>query len=402
MERSAYKHLIKSTMKYTAISHTTSHNKIAITLFIIVNALFVMKYSERIFPHYFLYITIAYTACTFFFTYKLLPHLTTCHKYNNTLFALGILSIILMAALQYYVDPFSIKVDRWSALHYPIGNLLQGKYPYTAHTHLGGYSSPFPIWQLFHIPFYLMGNVGISFFFCLSIFLFCIFEVYGKSRMIHVISLIAMSPAIWYEAIVRSDLISNMFICASFIIYMTRQTNQEWINKNMPFLSIILALFASTRLITIIPIAMFLFPYFINITIRRQIISILIFCIVFILTFLPFAMWDWNNFFFFEYNPWNLQTRQGSLMDFIIYIPLFFFLTMSWRGRIQLYNFNISIMLVSFILVSILHQMYTLNVWNLFHSYYDITYYNSALPFLMLYISGIAQHNITDKTSNHE
>lgn len=147
---------------------------------------------------------------------------------------------------------------------------------------------------------------------------------------------------------------------------------------------------------------MFLFPYFINITIRRQIISILIFCIVFILTFLPFAMWDWNNFFFFEYNPWNLQTRQGSLMDFIIYIPLFFFLTMSWRGRIQLYNFNISIMLVSFILVSILHQMYTLNVWNLFHSYYDITYYNSALPFLMLYISGIAQHNITDKTSNHE
>jgi hypothetical protein len=89
-------------------------------------------------------------------------------------------------------------------------------------------------------------------------------------------------------------------------------------------------------------------------------------------------------------------------MDFIIYIPLFFFLTMSWRGRIQLYNFNISIMLVSFILVSILHQMYTLNVWNLFHSYYDITYYNSAMPFLMLYISGIAQHNITDKISNHE
>lgn len=384
------------------ISHTLSYEKIAITLFTIVNALFVMKYSVRIFPDYFLYITIAYTAFIFFFTYRFLPRLITEHKYNNTLLALGIISIILMVMLQYYVDPFCIKVDRWSALYYPIENLLQGKYPYTAHTHLGGYGSPFPIWQLFHIPFYLMGNVGISFFFCLSIFLFCIFKVYGKSRMIHIISLIAISPAIWYEATVRSDFISNIFLCAAFIIYMTRQLNQEWINKNIPFLSIILALFASTRLITIIPIAMFLFPYFLNISTRRQIISILIFCTVFILTFLPFVIWDWNSFFFFEYNPWNLQTRQGSLMDFIVYIPLFFFLTMSWRGRIQLYNFNISIMLVSFILVSMLHRMYILNVWDPFYTYYDITYYNCTLPFLMLYISGITQHNITDNTSDHE
>ena len=389
-------------MKHMTISHTISQNKIAITLFTIVNALFVMKYSERIFPDYFLYITVAYAVCAFFFTYRLLPHLVTKQKYNNTLFALGVLSVILMAALQYYVDPFSIKVDRWSALHYPIENLLHGKYPYTAHTHLGGYGSPFPIWQLFHIPFYLLGNVGISFFFCLSLFLFCIFKVYGKSRMILVISLIAISPAIWYEAIVRSDLISNMFLCASFILYMARHMNQEWINKNMTFLFFILALFASTRLTTIIPIAMFLFPYFLNLTTRRQILSILVFCIVFILTFLPFAIWDWNSFFFFEYNPWNLQTRQGSLMDFIIYIPLFFILALSWRGRIQLYYLNTSIMLVSFILVSILHQMYKLNVWNLFHSYYDITYYNSTLPFLLLYISGITHNNITDTTSDHE
>lgn len=380
---------------------TISATKIVITMFTIVNVLFVMKYSERIFHDYFLYIAATYTACTFFFTYKILPHMIIKQKYCNIMFAFGILSIILMAALQYYVDPFSIKVDRWSALHYPIENLLHGKYPYTAHTHLGGYGSPFPIWQLFHIPFYLLGNVGISFFFCLSLFLFCISKVYGRSRMIHVISLIAISPAIWYEAIVRSDLISNMFICASFIIFMARRMDQEWINKNMPFLFFILALFASTRLITIIPIAMFLFPYFINLTIRRQFLSIFVLCIVFFLTFLPFAIWDWNSFFFFEYNPWNLQTRQGSLMDFIIYIPLFFILTMSWGGRIQLYYFNISIMLASFILVSILHQMYTLNVYNLFHSYYDITYFNCTLPFLMLYISGTTHHYITDNTFGH-
>jgi hypothetical protein len=89
-----------------------------------------------------------------------------------------------------------------------------------------------------------------------------------------------------------------------------------------------------------------------------------------------------------EYNPWNLQTRQGSIWDFIIYIPLFFILTMSWKGRFHRYYFNISIMLIVFIMVSLIHQMYDLNVWNLFHTYYDITYFNNALPFLMLYISG--------------
>lgn len=375
-------------MKFITELYTISPTKIAITLFTIVNALFVMKYSARFLPDYFLYITIAYTASTIFFAYRILPFLTTRQKYCNILLAFALMSIILMAALQYYVDPFSINVDRWSALHFPIENLLHGKYPYMAQTHLGGYGSPFPIWQLFHIPFYLLGNVGLSFFFCLSLFLFCIFKVYGKSRMICAIFLIAISPAIWYEAIVRSDLISNMFLCASFIIYMARQTNQEWINKNILFLSVILALFASTRLITIIPIAMFLFPYYLNMTLRKQILSILVFFIVFILTFLPFAIWDWNNFFFFEYNPWNLQTRQGSIWDFIIYIPLFFILTMSWKGRFHRYYFNISIMLIVFIMVSLIHQMYDLNVWNLFHTYFDITYFNNALPFLILYISG--------------
>ena len=236
-----------------------------------------------------------------------------------------------MALLQYSVDPFSIKVDRWSALHFPITYLLHGEYPYMAQTHLGGYGSPFPIWQLFHVPFFLLGNVGLSFFFCISLFLFCIFKVYGKERMIYVLSMITISPSVWYEAIVRSDLISNIFLCTTFIIYMTKNMNEEWIGKKLLFISTITALLTSTRLITIIPIAMFMLPWFIKMNWKKQAKSIIFFLTVLFVTFAPLAIWDWNNFFFFEHNPWSLQTRQGSFVDFVIYIPLFIFLSRRWK-----------------------------------------------------------------------
>lgn len=370
----------------------TCQVRLAIILFTIVNALFVMKYSIRFFPNYFIYLTFAYISCALLFICKLIPYIITKQKWNYVLLALGGGGIIFMALLQYSVDPFSIKVDRWSALHFPITYLLHGEYPYMAQTHLGGYGSPFPIWQLFHVPFFLLGNVGLSFFFCISLFLFCIFKVYGKERMIYVLSMITISPSVWYEAIVRSDLISNIFLCTTFIIYMTKNMNEEWIGKKLLFISTITALLTSTRLITIIPIAMFMLPWFIKMNWKKQAKSIIFFLTVLFVTFAPLAIWDWNNFFFFEHNPWSLQTRQGSFVDFVIYIPLFIFLSISWRENLKQYYFNVSCMLIVFILISMLHRMYFLNVWDPFYKYYDITYYNCAIPFLMLCISSNTSH----------
>lgn len=75
---------------------------------------------------------------------------------------------------QYHFDPLTNKVDRWSALAYPIQNLFNGQFPYSAKTHLGGNASPFPIWLVFHIPFYLLQNVGLSEIFTCMIFIYSI------------------------------------------------------------------------------------------------------------------------------------------------------------------------------------------------------------------------------------
>ena len=73
-----------------------------------------------------------------------------------------------------HIDPYSIKVDRWSAIHNFLTCLLAGEYPYAAQTHLGGYGSPFPVWQLFHLPFYLLGNVGLSLIVAVIIFAYSV------------------------------------------------------------------------------------------------------------------------------------------------------------------------------------------------------------------------------------
>lgn len=67
-----------------------------------------------------------------------------------------------LAGMQYLIDPYQIQVDRWSAIHNFINYLVHGRYPYMAPTHLGGYGSPFPVWQFLHIPFYYLNNVGLS------------------------------------------------------------------------------------------------------------------------------------------------------------------------------------------------------------------------------------------------
>ena len=99
-------------------------------------------------------------------------------------------------------------MDRWSALYFPIKNLLNGIYPYIAQTHLGGNASPFPIWQLFHIPFYILGNVGLSFFFVLALFLWSIYRQWGYVCFLATSMLVFTTPALWYEVAVRSDYIT--------------------------------------------------------------------------------------------------------------------------------------------------------------------------------------------------
>jgi hypothetical protein len=289
-----------------------------------------------------------------------------------------------MIVLQYSIDPYSVQVDRWSALHFPIQNLLDGIYPYTASTHLGGNASPFPVWQLLHIPFYLLGNVGLSFFAAVILFLWSCWKVRGRDKALIVSLLLCLSVAVWYEALVRSDLITNMLLVTSIFNLFSRNPSQQWIERHRWWIACLVGLLASTRVIVLIPITVLLLPYFVKMNWRNQLGVSLLAITVFALTFVPFAIWDWQEFYYFQNNPWRLQTSQGNLSDFLLFVPLTVFLAMTHKGIAFRYCRNSALMLVTFVVVTFVHNMYLSENFDLFSSAYDITYLSTALPFCML------------------
>lgn len=359
---------------------------VSIILYIIVNSLFIAKYSARIIPGIYIYLSMGVMLLHYILITYLIPYSLQYRK-NNNMYCIILLSVIIgMVILQYSINPYSIQVDRWSALYFPIKNLLNGIYPYIAQTHLGGNASPFPVWQIFHIPFYLLGNVGLSVFFAIVVFLWSIYHLWGYRKMLFAASLLLISPAIWYEVVVRSDFITNILLLTTIINLFIQKISVDWINKHTWSLGIVIALFASTRLITLIPFGLLLLPFYFKLRTLNKILLPTVFASTFLLTFLPFAIWDWQDFFYHQNNPWTLQTRQGNLSDFIIYIPIATILAHMWKNNILHYYKYVSIMLLTFIAVTMLHIMVISGNWDLFSSTYDITYYDSILPFAIVTI----------------
>lgn len=362
-------------------------------MFIMVNVLFVAKYSARVSENVALGATLL-AALLYYMVLRLgIPFYIYIYRVgeqrgwaNKVIFVACLFAVIGMIVIQNVIDPYSIQVDRWSALHFPIQNLLSGYYPYTAQTHLGGNASPFPVWQILHIPFYLLGNVGLSVFAAMSLFVWSCYKVQGRESALIVTLLMCSSVAVWYEVVVRSDLVTNFLFLAAIINLVFSYLNQHWVEEKCWLIACMVGLLACTRLLVMIPITVLLLPYFIRMSWRRQVTTALLAAFVFALTFVPFALWNWQEFFYFQNTPWALQTRQGNLSDFCLFVPLAIYLAMNHKAVAARYYRNSALMLVVFISVSFVHNMYLGENWNLFSSRYDITYFSAVLPFCMLAI----------------
>ncbi len=351
-----------------------------------INAVFVAKYGRRVTPDYYVAVTAAATVFFYLFATFFLPKLPRGRRARTWAVALSLL-LVLMAVAQQLIDPYQIQVDRWSALHNPISFLLDGKYPYTASTHLGGYASPFPVWQVAHIPFYLLGNVGLSFFAALAFFLYALGRTQGSRSALVALTALMAAPAVWYEAMVRSDLMTNILLTAGLCLLTLPRLSETWLARHAAAVAVGVALLASTRLVTLPVAALLLLPYYLRLNRGRQVLMAAICALTFAATFLPFALWDWQQFYHFEYNPWTLQTRQGQTADFLLFVPLALWLALQWRGSSYRFHRNAALFLLCFIGLTFLHLMVSGDNYDLFSSRYDITYLSTALPFTIAALS---------------
>lgn len=368
-------------------------SRIILCLYVFINALFVDKYISRITSHHWL-IAIAYMigGCAVIWGINWLLN----NKKFSTKCFWGILIFfpIIAIGIQYAIDPLSIQVDRWSAIHNFLSGMLQGLYPYGQQTHLGGYGSPFPVWQLLHLPFYIVGNVGLSIIVVTILFLWTLYRLYPKKVAIAASVLLCISPAFWYEVAVRSDLITNIMLSAiivEWLVHKNIKLNDHWI-----WIGCIVGLTLSTRFVAVIPICVIYGYEFLQMNWKKQSLFIFIVISIFALTMLPFVFWKGSTLLFFDYNPFVLQTRQGSWFVFLIFSIIAIGGTIWMRGRIAHRWIVTGFLLTSLVTMAFVEKMWQQNLWNgLYTSAFDITYLSIALPFYIEYLScSMANHSI--------
>lgn len=348
-------------------------------LYFLINALFITKYLMRISLSVTLLVLSAYL-----FACLLLPRLAARvgHVGSRSLWFAILGFILVLAGMQYLIDPYQIQVDRWSAIHNFINYLVHGRYPYMAPTHLGGYGSPFPVWQFLHIPFYYLNNVGLSLFAVLAFTLYTVKRLYGNRATLCFLACLLYSPAFLYEIFVRSDLMANFLLVLAVINLLL--IKQAGLSTRPVLFSLLLGMLLSTRLAVAIPFFIFLLRPFLSLNLRRKTSFLLGIFLTFSLTFLPFLLWDMKSLLFFEYNPFVLQTRQGSLSGILLLIPVMIYLAFSWKdSRRRLYG-NIGYGLFLLTAVTFIINMATSGNYQLFSPTYDISYFSMSLPFIII------------------
>lgn len=359
---------------------------IPILIYLVINSLFVVKYTSRL-NHYneylltLLYVFIVILCIFFYLKFNI-------KAYYKSLYIIVFFSFLAFTIyLNISVDGNNLNVDRWSAMEVSIKGLLNGRYPYSAIDHLGGRTSNLPSLIFIGIPFYLIGNIGFlqTFTFIIFSYLICIIFDNYRDRLFCLFLLI-LSPSYLWEIYVKSDLMSNfIFILLFLVIVQNRISKKKKINTYM--LSFITATLTLTRLISIIPISLLLFKKFYNYTLREK----TIFVITAFLTATFFLYVCFHNAADIDHlkkhNPFELQNRQLPFLIslFTILIPMIYsFQVINLTKLIKSSTYFLLLPIcISLILNIIDNGIYS----SIFNSSFDISYFNIALPFLLIYIS---------------
>ncbi len=363
----------------------TRISNIILLLYLGINALFVDKYAARM--------TSYHTLCAMVYFFAtgagavILQRITASLRHPRIwLLVVGGIGIVASMVVQYHIDPYSIQVDRWSAIHHFLDAMLEGDYPYGQQTHLGGYGSPLPVWQIVHLPFYALGNVGLSIAVVMVLFLLSIARIHGVRSALIGSLLIFASPACWYEIAVRSDLITNlMLVCVlcEWLVYYRKQLTQNTIG-----IGILCGLLLGTRLIAIIPLAVIYGYEFLKMDWKKQCTFLATVLGTFALIIAPFVFWEGSTLLFFEYNPFVLQTRQGSALAGIIFVIIALGITI-YLGEDQRTRLAITGGLLTLLVcIAFIEKMWREDLWNgLYSSSFDITYFSIALPYYIVYLA---------------
>src|SRR5690606_16169505 len=229
-----------------------SKTNISFLLFLIVNFLFAVKYTERI-THFYLVISIG--IITFYCSiWKYRMKLNSFQsKLNIVNFSVVLLFFLGSVFVFSKVPQESLMVDRWSVISSFWDNYFSDEYVYMATSHFGNYPGSMPFYYILALPFYLLGELGYFSLLGIIVFLSLLkFDKISVPKQTIAVILLCSSVFFLWEVISRSNVFLNGSLILFSIIYLLKSIEQK-----KPYFvlwnGIFIGLMLSTRNVFVIP-----------------------------------------------------------------------------------------------------------------------------------------------------
>jgi len=301
------------------------------------------------------------------------------HAYRVMIILVPLASLVLLMT----IDKTALRVDRWSAIEGFLEKLFSGDYPYTAESHLGQATSPMPTLHLISLPFYFLGDVGYLQIAVFLVFAAAVFYTVPRSNYSRssILLLLVAAPAFWWEIVARSELMSTMTITVILLMLVDHGNNARVLKR--PFLvGIPVGLLMATRGIVVIPLILYFFPKLFSTSLKNRAVFMAVSIVSFSVVLLPFVLWDPE--LFMQHNPLVHQTNKTP--TFVQVTTILLSLIFSFRAK-ELWQvfFSAGSILFGIMLFTLLYTIRDVGFHGAFHeSLFDISYFNSALPFLLV------------------
>jgi hypothetical protein len=366
----------------------------ALGIYVLINSLFVYKYVYRITSQYWI-ISLLYLVVVSLVAILLVRRreLRIGENPQNTIyFSISVILAALLIFLMLQFDPQKIRVGRYPALHDWITRLFHSEFPYNAETNPSG----FPFLFVIAMPFYFLDDLG---FLQILGFLILVYLIYLRHRedginRFKLILLLITAPIFVYEVIVRSDLVSNMVIVMVYLAIF-----ESIADKTNHFTSFLLGLFGGFLLSTRGIVLLVYIPFFgfqLKEKFRNSGWFFLSMLIGFLLTLLPFLIWNWR--FFWDLGPFARQLTQIPKLGVILSVACSIYCAIKIRSLIRIYS-AISFILFGVVAIAFLFAVIHLG-WEeaVLKDGFDISYFSFVLPFLLISLDlskskRIAQNN---------
>lgn len=342
-----------------------------------IGALFVFKYALR-FGNLFAFAPLVFIAVGIALLW-LIEKFTSSNNFDfskwEIITVVGL--VVLCAAVMPYIPP-ATRNGRFPAVVEWLTNFQNGIFPYGTSANPSG----FPFLFFLASPFYFLGDAGYFEVFGLVLFLVLLLKSSNtKKEFRFKMFLLLFVPTTFYEVAVRSELLTNSALVISLLFLAEEKLEVDQKNISFFVLALLFGFFLSTRLIVFVWLAMFLLFFFRN-NLKNGMIFLAIVLFVFLLSLLPFYLWDAEAFL--NKGPFAVQTIY--LPKWIFFIFPFFVLYIGWMiADFQELLFASGVL--TFLLVSISFLMTIGDVGiseAIFNSRFDISYYVLSVPFFIL------------------